>query len=157
MSWDDEHVPGQEHEELVRAAAALARGPAGEASGAILDGVRERGYSIALEGDARRGLGVALDHLADAPVDAAARAEIDALVGSLADHEYQVATLDPQRRYEVSMIAAPVFDTNGHAALALTLLGFDQPLEPSRVSQLGERVRDAGIVVTKQTKGRLPG
>ena len=37
----------------------------------ILAAVRARGYSIALEADARRGLGDALDHLADAPADAA--------------------------------------------------------------------------------------
>ena len=60
----------------------LARPWAGRQSlDAVLAGVRARGYSVALEHDARRGLGDALDHLADAPIEPGARETIDALRG----------------------------------------------------------------------------
>ena len=135
----------------------LARGPAENSLDAVLAGVRARGYSVALEHDARRGLGDALDHLADAPIEPGARETIDALLASLGRAEYQVTELDQRRAYDVSMIAAPVFGSNGEAVLALTLLGFQEGLAPEHVAKFGDRVRDAGLVVTKQSKGQIPG
>jgi DNA-binding IclR family transcriptional regulator len=124
---------------------------------AVLDGVRGRGYSIALEADARRGLSDALDHLADAPADAALRGSVDELVVELGHGEYQVQALDPARSYDVSMVAAPVFGSAGEVVLALTLVGFAAGLPGERVAEHGERVRDVGLVVTKRSQGRVPG
>lgn len=146
MAWADDAI--------VRAW--RARGSASESVGDVLADVRERGYSVALELDARRGLGDALDHLADAPIDATARASIDALLASLAEREYQLTDLDLRPTYDVSMIAAPVFGTNAEPALALTLLGFQEGLGPEQVARFGERLRDTGLVVTKRSKGQIP-
>ena len=55
------------------------------------------------------------------------------------------------------MIAAPVFDASGSVALALTLVGFEPGLSAERIADYGQRVRDIGIVVTKQSHGRVPG
>jgi DNA-binding IclR family transcriptional regulator len=134
----------------------LDRSPDARQARGVLDGVRARGYSIALDDDARRGLGNALDHLADKPADAALRGIVDELVGALGHSEYQVATLDRRRSYDVAMLAAPVFDTSGEAVLALTLLGFEPGLRADRVVSYGERLRDAGLVVTKRSGGRIP-
>ncbi|MCU1392410.1 MAG: transcriptional regulator, IclR family [Ilumatobacteraceae bacterium] len=123
---------------------------------AVLEGVRARGYSVALELDLRRGLGDALDSLADAPVDAGLRGTIDDLVLALNEREYQVSDLDAGRAYDVSMIAAPVFGADGEHVVALTLLGFEPGLTPDQVAEYGVRVRDAGLVVTKQSRGRIP-
>jgi DNA-binding IclR family transcriptional regulator len=124
---------------------------------AVLDGVRARGYSIALEADARRGLGDALDHLADAPADATLRGSVDELVVELGHGEYQVQELDRARTYDVSMVAAPVFGADGEVALALTLVGFAAGLPAERIAAYGEQVRDVGLVVTKRSLGRVPG
>ncbi|MCU1484275.1 MAG: hypothetical protein JWN67_1021 [Actinomycetia bacterium] len=124
---------------------------------AVLDGVRARGYSIALEADARRGLGDALDHLADAPADAALRGSVDELVVELGHGEYQVQELDRARTYDVSMVAAPVFGADGEVVLALTLVGFAAGLPAERIAAYGEQVRDVGLVVTKRSLGRVPG
>jgi DNA-binding IclR family transcriptional regulator len=120
---------------------------------AILAAVRERGYAIALEDDARRGLGDALHHLADAPRE---RVAIDALLAELARHEYQVGDLDDARTYDVSMVTAPVFGSEGEVALALTLVGFEPALAAAHIAAYGERLRDVGLVITKRTHGRLP-
>ncbi|HEY4332629.1 MAG TPA: helix-turn-helix domain-containing protein [Ilumatobacteraceae bacterium] len=123
---------------------------------AVLAHVRDRGYSIAVEADARRGLGAALDHLADAPLDALVRGSIGGIVDELGRHDYQLAAVDPARAYDVAVITAPVFDASGQPLLALTLLGFDPGLSGRRVIELGERIRDAGLVITKQSRGRIP-
>jgi DNA-binding IclR family transcriptional regulator len=123
---------------------------------AVLDGVRGRGYSIALEADARRGLSDALDDLADAPADAALRGSVDELVVELGHGDYQVQELDPGRTYDVSMVAAPVFGSAGEVVLALTLVGFAAGLPGDRVAAFGEQVRDVALVVTKRSLGRVP-
>lgn len=146
MAWGD-------HE---RTAAWLERSTAPERFRAVLEGVRRRGYSIALEDQARRGLGDALDHLADAPGDAGARGSVDELVSDLGQGEYTVQDLDGARPYDVSMIAAPVFDGVGEVVLALTLLGFPAGLSAEQIAAHGSRLRDVGLVVTKRSQGRIP-
>jgi DNA-binding IclR family transcriptional regulator len=134
-----------------------ARAPKAKGMDAALAGVRERGFSVALEVNARRDLADVLDHLADAPADSQLRGTVDDLVSELGASEYQLTSLDRGKRYDVSMIAAPVFDAAGHAVLALTLVGFEPALTAERVAEYGQRLRDVGIVVTKQSHGRVPG
>jgi DNA-binding IclR family transcriptional regulator len=123
---------------------------------AVLDGIRARGYSIALEADARKGLGDALDHLADSPSDARLRGSVDDLVAELGHGEYQVQELDRARAYDVSMVAAPVFGAAGEVVLALTLVGFPAGVSAEHIAGYGERLRDVGLVVTKRSLGRVP-
>jgi DNA-binding IclR family transcriptional regulator len=134
----------------------LARADDPEPLQSVLDGVRRRGYSIALEADARKGLGHALDDLAALPSDDGLRGTVDELVADLGRREYQVRELERRRTYDVSMIAAPVFGPAGEVALALTLLGFEAGLRGTEVAAFGERLRDVGLVVTKRSRGRVP-
>jgi DNA-binding IclR family transcriptional regulator len=133
------------------------RAPKAKGIDEALAGVRSRGYSVALELETRRGIADVLDHLADAPSDRQLRGTLDDLVTELGSAEYQVASLERGRLYDVSMIAAPVFSPAGDVALALTLVGFEAGLSAEQVAEYGERVRDVGIVVTKQSHGRVPG
>jgi len=123
---------------------------------AVLESVRRRGYSIALEADARKSLGHALDDLAGLPADDRRRATVEQLVADLGRREYQVRDVDPSRSYDVSMIAAPVFGAGGEVVLALTLLGFDAGLRGMDVVAYGEQLRDTTLVVTKRSRGRVP-
>jgi len=122
----------------------------------VLDGVRRRGYSVAIEADAREALGHALDDLAGLPADAELHGNVDGLVTDLGRRDYQVRELKPSRPYDVSLIAAPVFDSSGNVILAITLLGFDAGLLGAQVAGYGERLRDVGLVVTKRSRGRVP-
>jgi DNA-binding IclR family transcriptional regulator len=123
---------------------------------AVLAGVRARGYAIALEADTRRGLGETLQHIADRPADKHLQEVMAQLVADLGHQRYHVEQLDPGATYDLSMIAAPIFGAAGEVVLALSLIGFPAGVPGDRVAAYGERVRDAGIVLTKQTSGRLP-
>jgi DNA-binding IclR family transcriptional regulator len=138
-------------------AAWRARAPKAKGVDAALAGTRARGYSVALELDARRSLADTLDHLADAPGDPQLRGTVDDLVAELGSSDYQVSSLERGRRYDVSMIAAPVFGPAGDVALALTLVGFEPALPAEQIATYGEQLRDVGIVITKQSHGRVPG
>ncbi|MFI5040959.1 MAG: IclR family transcriptional regulator [Acidimicrobiales bacterium] len=122
----------------------------------VLAGVRARGYAVALEVDARHQLGLTLEDLADHPTDMGLRHTVGRIVIDLGREPYQIDHLEPQQTYDVSGIAAPVFDNNGTVALALTLVGFPGGLTGQEVAAYGVRLRDIGIVLTKKTAGRLP-
>ena len=59
-------------------------------------------------------------------------------------------------RYDPTMIAAPVFDRAGRAVVALTLLGLEPGMRGARIQELGDQVRDAGLVVTRRSGGQPP-
>ena len=122
----------------------------------VLEVVRRRGYSVALEAETRQQLGHAVDRLAADPSNCQLRAEVEMLVSGLGEREYQLQLLERTRHYDVSMIAAPIFGPAGHVVLAMTLLGFDGKLSGSEIAELGERLRDAALVVTRRTRGRRP-
>ncbi len=122
----------------------------------VLETVRGRGYSVAIEADARKALGHALDDLAAGPANEQLRASVEGLVTELGRREYQVRELAPARPYQVSMIAAPVFGPAAEVALALTLVGFEGELLGREIAAFGERLRDVGLVVTQRSRGRVP-
>jgi DNA-binding IclR family transcriptional regulator len=121
-----------------------------------LRAVRANGYSIGLEVSARQDLGLAIARLADEPRALDIRTSIDELIAELGQHEYWVRDLDSRRVYDVSMIAAPVFGPDAQVLLALTIVGFPPALSADRIRDYAERVRGAGIVVTKRVHGRIP-
>lgn len=123
---------------------------------AVLDAVRRRGYSVGLESKARKELGPALQDLADHPHDPGSREKVRSQVNELSGTDYHLADILPSRSYEVSSIAAPIFGLDGQVVLALTLLGFKGPLKGRAVTAFGDKVRDAGLLVTRRSRGRPP-
>ena len=54
------------------------------------------------------------------------------------------------------MIAAPVFGPAVDAMVALALLGFPSSLRGEEIARYGRKVRDAGLVATRLSRGRAP-
>jgi DNA-binding IclR family transcriptional regulator len=121
----------------------LARAHDRESMQALLDGVRTRGWAVALETEAHRSAG-----------------SVDDLMTELTESEFRgypvVGSLDAERTYDVVMIAAPVFGSRGEALVAITLLGLEPGLTAARIAEYGARVRDAGLVATRRSGGRAP-
>ncbi len=120
-----------------------------------LASVRERGYSIGLDTEPRVRLGRALEVLADTPADEQIKHSLPGLVAGLRG-DYELIETDPSRRYRVSSIAAPVFGESGEVVLALTLNGFDEPLDGAEVTAQASRLRATARMVTKATHGAVP-
>ncbi|HZR14582.1 MAG TPA: helix-turn-helix domain-containing protein [Acidimicrobiia bacterium] len=112
--------------------------------------VRDRGYSLALEADARIQIGRALG-ARDPGADASRLAR---LVEELGHEEYVLAELEHASSYRLSMIAAPVFGADGSVVLALTLFGFRASLDPVEIRVLADRLVEATRIVTKSVHGR---
>jgi DNA-binding IclR family transcriptional regulator len=112
-----------------------------------LAAVRERGYSIGLESPARQGFGQAMVE---------ERGSLNDLLAALGRVPYQVEVLEERATYDVTMIAAPLFDSNRSVVAALTVVGFAPGLPASEIVRVGVAVRNAAVVITKQAQGRLP-
>ena len=123
---------------------------------AILEGVRRRGYAVGLEASAQASFGHALDTLAGHPADDTLRGALRGYVTDIGSREYFAADLDEARSYDLSMIAAPIFGPTGDVVLALSILGFAGPVTGRDIIGWGEDLRDACLVVTKRSRGRVP-
>jgi DNA-binding IclR family transcriptional regulator len=102
--------------------------------------VRRRGYSVALEADARARLGRALAALEGDPGTFTLRQQVLDLVADLGHEEYILGELTGAARYQINHLAAPVLDPDGHVVLALTLVGFTDQLDAADVEPLGRRL-----------------
>jgi DNA-binding IclR family transcriptional regulator len=109
--------------------------------------VRERGFSIGLESSARQGFGEAMVEERGSPTD---------LLAALGRVPYQLDEVEEQAAYDVTMIAAPIFDANRAVVAALTVVGFAPGLPASEIVRIGISVRNSAVVITKQAQGRLP-
>src|SRR4051794_33436216 len=84
--------------------------------------------------------------------DTSARAALDRLADELATHEEFLALdLDPDRRYAVNVVNAPVFDHTGHVTLVLSLTGFADTLLGADVTEVG----DALVTATRRITAAL--
>ena len=120
-----------------------------------LDWVREHGYAVGLEGEVRAELGRTLAELTDQPASSDLRARLDKVVARLAHEPYGPgdALFEP---FRVSLVAAPVFGPGGDVVLALSAIGFAEPLDTDAVDEIGQRLRRATTSITAETHGRAP-
>jgi DNA-binding IclR family transcriptional regulator len=121
----------------------------------VLDTVRQRGYSVALQAGASGALSGALAEMADRPT-AQARRNLDEILGELGHGEYHLDDVKTPGAYNIGMIAAPVFDGDGRAVLALALSDFPRPLAVTDIIAWANRLRDTALVVTRQAHGQVP-
>jgi DNA-binding IclR family transcriptional regulator len=120
-----------------------------------LDWVREHGYAVGLEGEVRTELGRTLAELTDEPASGDLRARLDRIVARLAREPY-APTRAPRGPAAVSLVAAPVFGPYGDVVLALSAIGFPEPLDPDAVDSVGQRMRQSAAAVTAEIRGSSP-
>jgi DNA-binding IclR family transcriptional regulator len=113
----------------------------------VLQAVRERGFSIGLESSARQGFGQAMLE---------ERGAISDLLAALGQVPYQLDVVEEKATYDVTMIAAPIFDANREIVAALTVVGFAPGLPAQEIVRIGVTVRNAAVVITKASHGKLP-
>jgi DNA-binding IclR family transcriptional regulator len=119
-----------------------------------LAAVRERGFTVGLESAERRRLGRALaTQVAQGRPFAP---EVASLVAALARSEYQLVDLEPDVTYDVNHLAVPVFDSRGRVTLALTVIGFPDPLTAAAIRRTGARLAAAADAVTAAAGGAAP-
>jgi DNA-binding IclR family transcriptional regulator len=110
--------------------------------------VRARGYGVELLPNR---LGGAVREAVDRGGTRAAEAVLREFVREM---ETVGGDLDPDARYEVSSISAPVFGVHGEVILAVAATGWRERLPGAAVEQVGRAVRAAADDVTASLGGR---
>jgi len=118
--------------------------------------VRERGFAVTLRNPVQSQLGEVVADLSDSPHATGLRHRMTSLIGALGLDVYHLAAMDPDQRYDVGMLSAPIFNVHGHAAFTLSLLGFRSRLSAAEIENYAERVMAACLVTTRKSNGRLP-
>ncbi len=110
--------------------------------------VRERGYSVGLEGESfARALG---------GQPRSARSMLERNVRGIRIEEYALLDLERSASYRVNHIGAPVFGPDGRVAIALFLIGFAGELPADAVAATAERLVEAAGRVTRAVHGHHP-
>jgi DNA-binding IclR family transcriptional regulator len=65
--------------------------------------------------------------------------------------------LDPSQPQVVGYLATSTFDEQGHVSLVITLDGFVRSLTYDEITDLGRRLFEAALIITRATHGRVPG
>jgi DNA-binding IclR family transcriptional regulator len=119
----------------------------------VLDVVRSRGYAVAFETVIRRQLGSELARQVD---DDKLAGDIAQRLTEMAHAPYHLSVIEPERTYDVGMVAAPIFDTHRAVVAAVTLSGFNPDVPGHEVTAVGERLLGTARVITKRSGGRMP-
>lgn len=105
--------------------------------------VRERGYSVGLINEAQRAFVAKLHELSSGSSDPG-QTDLGALIKDLA---YDPAALNLETSAAVRIISAPVFESPGKVAFALTLHDFAKPSSPEDVGLLTQRLLETTAAV----------
>lgn len=114
-----------------------------------IDAVRDRGYSVGLEGDAQLLLRALRHEGENGPT-------VEEGIKGLRNEDYALVDVDPKATYRLSHIGAPVFGPEGTVTLGLFLIGFQGRVPGRDVERLADRLVAAGERVTKAVHGRPP-
>ena len=141
------------HADEVTAWAARAGAPGDRYSDALAV-VRQRGYSVELQAapaDRLRDIVAALaDTVAGGDRDALAARLLQELGG---EHDTLLNHVEPDCRYTIGSVAAPVFDGQGRVVLGLSLVGFTEPQTGAAVAETALRLRAAITAITPTLVG----
>lgn len=105
----------------------------------ILEIVRERGYSVALEVEGRRRIGALLVELAEDPHSKSLQRELRGQIAELGHGPYQLSRSHGSS-VPISTLTAPVFDGEGGVALSITLQGFEKSLSRRAIDEIGTQL-----------------
>jgi IclR family acetate operon transcriptional repressor len=95
-----------------------------------------------------RGLARFTDYTIDNP--AALRAELEQV------RQQGYALDDEEHAVGLRCVAAPIFDENGQALAAISLSGPKARIVDSRLSELGNAIRQTAVEITQVLGGRIP-
>lgn len=121
-----------------------------------LERVRQSGVLITVDSDTQRSVGERLYSLATDPSRTELRQDVEKLQATLQSMEYFAFENDVDDVVRVGMIAAPIFDSQSNVTAAITVYGFESPVNLSECLEMADKVKQAALQATRQSRGRPP-
>ncbi|BCN78192.1 IclR family transcriptional regulator [Prescottella equi] len=126
-----------------------------ELLGRVVDDCREVGYLVERLTPVGRKLFSLMAGVAGRDLPTELRELIGEMVSSLGERVYLHSETEPDIDYPVSLIAAPVYDADGHQSLVLTL-DVGGPITGAEIARRGAALVAAADAVTAEVGGRRP-
>lgn len=114
--------------------------------------IRQRGFQVALRSPDSSELAALMAEMASGRQAAQYKEQMVRLIGSLDHHLAQPREILPDTRYDVLLIAAPIFDQNGEAAFSLCLGGFPEPLSGAQVATYADRLVRTCVQIMREDR-----
>lgn len=118
--------------------------------------VRERGYSIACNGDAIRALHQTATVSNHRDTDTTYWEQVRGLLSRLTKNEILLLDIADAGDAGVGYISAPVFAPDGSVAMEISVSGMPDKLPLAEIEQIAQRVRGVAAIITSETHGRAP-
>lgn len=119
-----------------------------------LDAVRQRGFAVALDNDGVATVQRLVDEIARQPWDENLRNRLAQSIPRQVG-DYALSVIEPESKYDINNIAAPVFGPNGTVAYALHVHGVGSR-SGAEILEVGERLNDVCLTLTRRMGGRTP-
>ncbi len=100
--------------------------------------IRSRGYQVTLRGAVDAKFSDLMNDMATGAPNPTFNARASELLQSHVWHLDQPEHIEPDEKYDVALIAAPIFDQRGKASLSLGLGGFSERLTGQEITSLAE-------------------
>lgn len=123
---------------------------------ACVSRVRARGWSLVLRSDEQVRFERAVAELDVRNPTATAADAVTEATRALSLAGYEPATLRPDDAYDVRVLSAPVFDTDGRPVLLLSLYQAPRGVSGAALGRMCERLVAAAVAATERIGGRLP-
>lgn len=140
-AWLDRAPPGQDDATISFWRDGLAR-------------IRERSYQVELRAPESSELAARMAEMAEGSRATRYKGDLLKLVQSFGRHPRQPEALEPAREYELILIAAPIFDQEGHCAYNLCLGGFAGPMKGGQVQEWGDRLVATSLQIMQADRSR---
>ena len=118
--------------------------------------IKKRGYQIYFSTGETSSFGALLAEMSASEAMADYKGKISSLASAFHYHMEQPESIEDDASYEVTLIAAPIFDRDGNAVFNLGLGGFTGPLDGKTISRYAERLLVSCLEVmrSERTSGR---
>jgi flavin reductase (DIM6/NTAB) family NADH-FMN oxidoreductase RutF len=122
---------------------------------AVLDQVRGRGWSVALGHAAYDQLEAAIGETTRRGDHPEVKRSVNSVMAALSWDCFD-GVIEPGRNYDLRLLAAPVFDATGRAALGIGLRGFPGPVNGRQVLRIADELAREAATITTRIGGKCP-
>jgi flavin reductase (DIM6/NTAB) family NADH-FMN oxidoreductase RutF len=122
---------------------------------AVLDQVRGRGWSVALGHPAYDQLEAVIGETTRRGDHPEVKRSVNSVMAALSWDCFD-SDIEPDRDYDLRLLAAPVFDAAGRALLGIGLRGFPAPVNGGQVLSIADTLSREAATITARIGGRPP-
>ncbi|HEX4378261.1 MAG TPA: helix-turn-helix domain-containing protein [Steroidobacteraceae bacterium] len=114
--------------------------------------IRKRGYQVSLRAPESRHVATLMAEMASARKETTYKEKMIDMIHSVDERVFHPKSIDDDKKYEVALIAAPIFEKNGEAAFSLCLTELPRQLTGATIKTHAERLIGTCLQVMREDR-----